>query len=294
MIKKILTVLFVLTNIVVPSLHAQVQVNPQLVDGGKMIYTSRTTITRGDSIQVYTHKTIYAVSNVTTQGAVITVLQQESDPKGDLNEIPVSFSTDSQGRLLCVLNADEIKEKVKEYTQRGLQHYEDENIKCVVEEETEKLYTAENVLMQHKSYGVLALNGMTVSDGMIDCFFYNGLKLKRTYSVMGKTITTKITLDMTREEIKNHLRKQLENSMPYIGEMFEQASKEVPVEELKVIKKECEEKIEDTLEKAIPMIDMTSVYELDDDGWVKSIHTESIGMDKGKERHTTTLISRIG
>ena len=290
---KVLTVLFVLISIVIPSLHAQVDVNPHLVDGSKVRYTSRTTITRGDSIQIYTHRTIYAVSNVTTQGAVINVVQQESDPKDDLNEIPVSFSTDSQGRLLCVLNADEIKEKVKEYIHRGLQHYEDENIKRVVEEETEKLYTAENILMQHKSNGVLALNGMTVSDGMIDNFFYNGLKLKRTYSVTGKTITAKTTLDMTQEEIKNHFRKQLGDSIPNMEEMFEQAAKEVPVEELKVIKKEYEEKIEDTLEKAIPMIDMTSVYELDDEGWVKSIHTESIEMDHGRERHTTTLTSRL-
>lgn len=104
--------------------QAQTKIAPKLENGFKAVYTEVSTIEAAQTPIKVTSETEYAVSNVTPNGAVITVTTtsvktdaDESNPMMAimtaafkmLEGVAVKFNTDADGQVLGVANLDEVR-----------------------------------------------------------------------------------------------------------------------------------------------------------------------------------------
>ena len=119
----------------------------------------------------------------------------------------------------------------------------------------------------------LALNGKTIMTGNQEEFVNkDGMKMKRLYFVNGKTIIANSAMNMTEEEMKQLIIKQVEKSAPDQAQM-----------------------VKDNIDQLMSsgMLKMnhkeTATYELDDDGWVKSIVVESTTETMGQQVVTKSV-----
>ena len=121
----------------------------------------------------------------------------------------------------------------------------------------------------------LALNGMTVMTGAQDEYVnVAGIKMKRMFFVNGKNITTNSSMNMSNDEMKQLIIAQVEKMAPDQAEM---------------IKKN----IDAVMASGMIKIDMkgTATYELQDDGWVKTIKNEETQETMGQQAKTTATVT---
>lgn len=273
------------------SLHAQAQLKviPKLTNGLKMVYVTNTANA--------TSETEYLVSDVSKDGAVITVTdlevsldtiacghkhQIEKVLDGCMNDINIQLKTDSVGHVLEIMNADEVKSRSKETaikivnkmlaSSRNLDGlYSDmQLLDRIVENAMETIF-----LNKYVNNVVLALNGKIITNGMSESFVNNDVKMKHTYFINGAKIIIKTAIDMSDEEMKTYIIKKIELSMPDNIEMVK-------------------ENIDMLLPQLKSQFDSISqsTYEFDSDGWVKSIMIESENSLTGQRIKQKTIITR--
>ena len=278
--------------IMLMSLHAQAQLKviPKLTNGLKMVYVTNTANA--------TSETEYLVSDVSKDGAVITVTdlevsldtiacghkhQIEKVLDGCMNDINVQLKTDSVGHVLEIMNADEVKSRSKETaikivnkmlaSSRNLDGlYSDmQLLDRIVENAMETIF-----LNKYVNNVVLALNGKIVTNGMSESFVNNDVKMKHTYFINGAKIIIKTAIDMSDEEMKTYIIKKIELSMPDNVEMVKA--------NIGMLLPQLKEQFGFTSQ---------STYELSDDGWVKSVKVESEQSMMGQSSKQEAVITRI-
>lgn len=274
--------------------QAQTKIAAKLTNGFKAVYTQELTVeAAGTSFNVVTEEE-YAVSDVTPTGAVITVTTTKvaSDAKevpAQLMLIPmkamegssVRLATDTDGKVQKVLNADEMKEKMLAMITKMIDNFMAEYTEVAQMLPKESLIeqlsnrVSEEMILESMKSGVLALNGKQLSNGATETEVKNGMKLKRMYFVMGKTVVANATIDMTKDEMKAAIIKEVEESAPDQAQMVKENIDAL----MGQMKMDLTEKTTYTLSNA--------------NGWVTSIKTEANQDIMGQQTKQTSVIKLV-
>lgn len=275
--------------------QAQVKVAPKLQNGFKAVYTEVSTASVAGTEETTTTETEYVVSDVTANGAVITATlvdiksdEGQSDAMSALltmgesimKGISIKMSTDADGQVTGILNLDEVKKKATEMASTIVEGMLKENpeVEQVMSKETlmaqmTNSFTEEALMNSIKSAGVLALNGKTINSGATENVVNEqGMNMKRMYFVTGKNIIANSTLDMSKDDLKAFIIKQVSAISPDQADM-----------------------IKDNIDLVIGQMKFSattkSTYELQDNGWVKSLKTETSTDVMGQAQKRSSVIT---
>lgn len=275
--------------------QAQVKVAPKLQNGFKAVYTEVSTASVAGTEETTTTETEYVVSDVTANGAVITATlvdiksdEGQSDAMSALltmgesimKGISIKMSTDADGQVTGILNLDEVKKKATEMASTIVEGMLKENpeVEQVMSKETlmaqmTNSFTEEALMNSIKSAGVLALNGKTINSGATENVVNEqGMNMKRMYFVTGKNIIANSTLDMSKDQLKAFIIKQVSAVSPDQAEM-----------------------VKDNIDLVLGQMKFNattkSTYELQDNGWVKSLKTETSTDVMGQAQKRTSVIT---
>ena len=295
--KKLMMVGLLLTAAI--ALQAQMKVAPKIEKGAVKTYVGQSTVSipaQGD-VKV-SDETKYTVVDATADGYIIDLetvnVQAECDANNIAGKLLVAaqetmkgivfrIGLDKDGKIQKLLNSDEVQPKLtkamesivdqllKDVPQLGSMVSKDDLMKQVVES-----ITPESLLQNfQEASSPFALNGKTImTGGQEEYVSKDGMKMKRMYFVQGKNIVANSTLNMTKDEMKEMIIKQVEKSAP------EQAAM-------------VKENIDQIMSSGMLKMDMkeTATYELQDDGWVKSIKGESTTESMGQKIVKTSTIT---
>ena len=270
--------------------QAQVKVVPKLTEGFTAIYVMNTNNT--------TSEKKYVVSNVTNTDAIITVteLGMSADTtsngnsvhaahlnNGIMNGIGIQLRTASDGHILEIFNADDVKARVKEAANRIVNkmlvsNHNPDNLFSEMQQldRITEHVMEEGFFNKYVNDVVLSLNGKTISEGMTEVVTMLGMKMKRQYTLNDKDIVVTLTPDMGDDELKAYIIQKMEQLMPDNVEMVK-ANIDMLLPQLK-------EQFGFTSQ---------STYELSDDGWVKSVKVESEQSMMGQSSKQEAVITRI-
>ena len=227
---------------------AQVKVAPKLEKGLKKVYVGEvTTSLLGQSEVKITSETVYEVLDATADGYVIDLVTtdvQTSAEKGDLvsrlltittemlKDAHIKFATDKEGKVVKLLNADEVLATLKSVMGKIF----DETLaqapnlpaglsKEVLMEQVSGTINEEMLLQSvEMNTSPLVLNGKTIATGAQDYFNNSqGMKMKRMYFVNADgSVITSSTLDMNKDELKQLIIAQVEKMAPDQADMIKQ------------------------------------------------------------------------
>lgn len=277
--------------------NAQLKVAPKMEKGLEKTYVTETTMSlpgQGDVKMTVENK--YRIADVTPDGflwdVVTTDVKQEAAPDNIVGKLmaaaeemmmgqTLNVATDKDGKLLKIVNFDQLKPKleqmaadlidkmVKDLPQlEAAKEMVGNQIKSAINEET-------IVSSMRDATSVLALNGKTVMTGAQEDYVNGeGIKMKRMYFVNGKNITTNSSMNMTKEDMKEMIIKQVEANAPDQAEMIKKNIDQVM--ESGMLKIEMKEK---------------ATYELADDGWVKALKVETTTESMGQNSTTTSVVT---
>ena len=296
--KKLLMVGLLLTAAI--ALQAQMKVAPKMQKGAVKTYVGQSTVSipmQGD-VKV-SDETKYTVVDATVDGYVIDLetvnVQAECDANNIAGKLLVAaqetmkgivfrIGLDKDGKIQKLLNSDEVQPKLtkglesivdqllKDVPQLSAAVSKDDLMKQIVESITP------DALLEtfQEATSPFSLNGKTIITGAQEEYVSkDGMKMKRMYFVQGKNIVANSTLNMTKDEMKEMIIKQVEKSAPDQAAMVK-------------------ENIDQIMSSGMLKMDMkeTATYELQDDGWVKSIKGESTTESMGQkivQKSTVTL-----
>ena len=279
--------------------NAQLKVAPKMQKGLERTYTSEvlTSVPGQEDVKIISD-TKYKVTEANADGYIIEVSTTtfSSDAKADnivgqimglseevMKNLSVRFATDKDVKVQKILNYDEVKVKVNEMADKLI----DKLIETVpqitqmmskdmLKQQVVESATEDNIVKSMlTSTSPLALNGMTVMTGAQDEYVnVAGIKMKRMFFVNGKNITTNSSMNMSNDEMKQLIIAQVEKMAPDQAEM---------------IKKN----IDAVMASGMIKIDMkgTATYELQDDGWVKTIKNEETQETMGQQAKTTATVT---
>jgi hypothetical protein len=279
------------------ALQAQVRVAPKMQKGTVKTYIADATITLpGQGDVKVTADSKYTITDATADGFVLemvsTDVKTECEPGNIAGKMMaaaeemmkgavVKAAVDKDGRIQNILNGEEVKARI--YTQAEVfidQMMTDvpqlagivskENLKKQV---TQSLTVDGLVETLQASTSPLALNGKTIMTGNQEEFVgKDGMKMKRLYFVNGKTIIANSVINMTEEEMKQLIIKQVEKSAPDQAQMVK-------------------DNIDQLMSSGMLKMDYkeTATYELDEDGWVKSIVVDSTTETMGQQVVTKSV-----
>jgi len=292
--KKILLLGLMLTAVL--TLQAQLTVAPMLSKGIQKHYQTTTVIEipGQGTVNINTHFTIsvvdalpdgFVLNSQTTQ--VTTTIGADNiagQLMGASSEImkgaTLKVATDKSGKPLRITNMADVRAKLEANSntivERLLQSVpqlgqlvdRDAIKKQIMENATEAKLL--NVLLW--TANPLALNGKTITTGAQEDYVdEQDFKMRRMYFVNGQTITTNATMNMTRDELKALVIKKIEKLAPAQLDMVKQ-------------------NIDQVIDSGMLKFDSkdTSTYELQADGWVKSIKSESTIDTMGQQTKMTS------
>jgi len=292
--KKILLLGLMLTAVL--TLQAQLTVAPKLSKGIQKHYQTTTVIEipGQGTVNINTHFTIsvvdalpdgFVLNSQTTQ--VTTTIGADNiagQLMGASSEImkgaTLKVATDKSGKPLRITNMADVRAKLEANSntivERLLQSVpqlgqlvdRDAIKKQIMENATEAKLL--NVLLW--TANPLALNGKTITTGAQEDYVdEQDFKMRRMYFVNGQTITTNATMNMTRDELKALVIKNVERLAPAQLDMVKQ-------------------NIDQVIDSGMLKFDSkdTSTYELQADGWVKSIKSESTIDTMGQQTKMTS------
>lgn len=295
--KKLLMVGLLLTAAI--ALQAQMKVAPKMQKGAVKTYVGQSTVTmpmQGD-VKI-NYETKYTIVDATADGYVVDLVTDNVQAECDANNIAgkllvaaqeatkgivFRIGLDKEGKIQKVLNSDEVQPKLT----KGLESIVDQFMKdipqlsaAVSKEDLMKqlveTFTPEALLKSfQENTSPFTLNGKTITTGAQEEYVSkDGMKMKRMYFVQGKSIVANSTLNMTKDEIKEMIIKQVEKSAPQQAAMVK-------------------ENIDQIMSSGMLKMDMkeTVTYELQDDGWVKSIKGESTTETMGQKIVTVSTIT---
>ena len=295
--KKLFFVSLLLTAVI--AAQAQLKIAPKMQKGTVKTYITVATTSipmQGDS--KVTSESKYTVVDATADGYILDIetvnIQVEADAENIAGKlmaageeiqkgIVVRVATDKDGKPVKVLNADELKAKIEKSADAVIDKMF-ADIPQLSEMATKEVLknqflsaSTEEVIMRglQESTSALALNGKSIITGAQEEFVSkDGLKMKCIYFVNGQNIIANSTLNMNKDEMKALIIKQVEERAPDQAEMVK-------------------ENIDQIMATGLLKIDMTQkdTYELQADGWVKSITSESAMETMGQKIVTNSTIT---
>ena len=288
--------LFITTLVLLTALMAQAQtkISPKLENGFKAVYSTVNTLNMMDmSALTVTSEDEYAVSNVTPEGAVITITNLSMSPIQTEGIDPVTFillttahvlenttvklQVNADGVPQKILNLEEVKGKVDEVMNAAITKFFETNAELAQVMPKDKFLEQisgridEEMLLS--SFDVLELNGKTVANGYQDTYTNDeGLKMKRMYFVSGNKVISNANLDMSKDEMKAFIISQIEKEAPEQAEAIKQ-NIDLVMSQLKV--------------------EMTEKYtfDLQDNKWPASITSEQSQDSMGQSMKATSVIT---
>lgn len=296
--KKILFLSALLT--VAFAAQAQLKIAPKMQKGDVKNYTIVVTNSipmQGDC--KITSGSKYTVVDATTDGYVLDIETLEVQVEADANNITgklmaaaeemqkgvvIRVTTDKDGKPTKVHNLDELRQKMEKAADGAIDKLVADipqlsqviPDKSVLKNQFMEAFTEETILRGlQESTSPLALNGKTIITGAQEEYTSkDGLKMKRMYFVNGQNIIANSTLNMSKDEMKALLIKQVEDRAPEQAQMVK-------------------DNIDQILDSGMLKIDMTEkdTYELQADGWPKSIVTENTTEMMGQQVVTKTTIT---
>ena len=295
--KKLFFVSLLLTAVI--AAQAQLKIAPKMQKGTVKTYITVATTSipmQGDS--KVTSESKYTVVDATADGYIFDIetvsVQVEADAENIVGKLMaageeiqkgfvVRVATDKDGKPIKVLNADELKAKIEKSADAVIDKMF-ADIPQLSEMATKEVLknqflsaSSEEVIMRglQESTSALALNGKSIITGAQEEFVSkDGLKMKRIYFVNGQNIIANSTLNMNKDEMKALIIKQVEERAPEQAEMVK-------------------ENIDQIMATGLLKIDMTQkdTYELQADGWVKSITSESTTETMGQKIVTNSTVT---
>ena len=273
-----------------------IKVTPVLKKGMKKAYMNTTAVTTMDQTITITSDQLLTITKETPQGYEMTMENANfsSDAKDDnlasrlltlgseiLKDTKVQVSLNKEGKLLDIINYEEVKSKSIATGERMV----DELLKAAPEisqvltkeaimEQVTGALTQENLIKSLTgNTNPLALFGLTIVNGMQDKYNNNMVDLKRTWLVSGKKIFASAKSDMSKEELKAYVLSQVEKLAPQQADMIK-------------------DNIDMVLNSGLVKIDVTenANYELGDDLWIKSMETTVETDMMGQKSSTRTKI----
>ena len=273
-----------------------IKVTPVLKKGMKKAYTNTTSVTTMDQTITIASDQLFSITKETSQGYEMTMENANfsSDAKDEnlasrlltlgseiLKDTKVQVRLDKDGKLLDIINYEEVKSKSVATGERMV----DELLKAAPEisqvltkeaimEQVTGSLTQENLIKSLTgNTNPLALFGLTIINGMQDKYNNNMVDLKRTWLVNGKKIFASAKSDMSKEELKAYVLSQVEKLAPQQADMIK-------------------DNIDMVLNSGLVKIDVTenANYELGDDLWIKSMETTVETDMMGQKSSTRTKI----
>lgn len=295
--KKMFFVSLLLTTVL--AAQAQLKIAPKMQKGDVKNYTTVATNSipmQGDA--KITSESKYTVVDATADGYVLDVetvnVQVEADAEnitakliGASEEIQkgvvIRVTTDKDGKPTKVLNAAELKTKIEQGADAVIDKMFAEipqlsqmATKDVLKNQLLGAFTEETILAGlQESTSALSLNGKTIVTGAQEEYITkDGLKMKRMYFVNGQNVIANSTLNMSKDEMKELIIKQVEERAPEQAQMIK-------------------DNIDQVMATGMLKIDMTQkdTYEFQADGWPKSIVTENTTDMMGQQVITKTTIT---
>ena len=272
-------------------------VSPTLKKGNTTTYNSISNFKVSGADVTVTETTKYTVTEETKDGYVVDVITSDWKVNTDnqMSRLLVAASelvsginfrlvTDKSGKTISMKNYDEVKVKLderanafidgllKDMPEVGQVLSKDQLKEQVMGSSTEEALIGSI----GKSNGVMALNGKSIASGAQDEYTNSqGMKMKRFYLVNGKKVTATSTMNMTQDDMKKMIIEKVEQLAPGQAQM---------------VKDNIDTLVESGLLKAEGS--EKAVYELADDGWVKTLNMESTMKVMQQETTTTVTITR--
>ena len=293
--KKLMMVSLLLT--VAMALQAQVKVAPKMQKGTVKTYVADATITLpGQGDVKVTADSKYTITDATADGFVLemvsTDVKTECDPGNIAGKLMaaaeemmkgavVKAAVDKDGRIQNILNGEEVKARIDTQAEVFIDQMMTDvpQLAGIVSKENLKKQVTQSLTVDglvetlQASTSPLALNGKTIMTGNQEEFVgKDGMKMKRLYFVNGKTIIANSVINMTEEEMKQLIIKQVEKSAPDQAQMVT-------------------DNIDQLMSSGMLNMDYkeTATYELDEDGWVKSIVVDSTTETMGQQVVTKSV-----
>jgi hypothetical protein len=294
--KKIMMVSLMLTIAV--ALQAQVKVAPKMEKGTVKTYVAEATITLpGQGDVKVTADSKYSITDAKADSYVLemvsTDVKTECEPgniagklvaaaQEMMKDAVVRATLDKDGRIQNILNGDEVKARVDKQADTFI----DQMLadvpqlagvvsKDALKQQVSQALTVEGLVQTlQQATSPLALNGKTIASGSQEEFIsQEGLKMKRMYFVNGKTIIANSVMNMTEDEMKQTIIKQVEKSAPDQAQMIK-------------------DNIDQLMSTGMLKMDHkeTATYELQDDGWVKSIVVDSTTETMGQKVVSKSIV----
>jgi len=298
MMKKTFLLSFMLT--VVMAAQAQLKVAPKMQKGDKKTYvtTSVTNIPGQGSVTITSESSMNVVeakadgylvklqdTKVTSDakdnniaGKILTATQQM------MEGIDLLIVTNKDGKPLSISNYADVSKKIDTNCEvligkmlEAIPQLGQTLSKDALKQQITQSVSEENIL-KSLQWGVnpLALNGKTIMTGAQEEYVNDqGIKMKRMYFVNGQNVTVSASSNMTKEELKEQIIKQVEATMPEQAEMVKQ-------------------NIDTLINSGMLKIEIkdTATYEFADDGWVKSIKDENTTESAGQKIVINTTVSQ--
>lgn len=280
------------------AVQAQVKVAPKMAKGMQKVYVTESKVgIPGQPEFNMSAETRYSVTGAVKDGYTMEVVTTEfkcdatdnnlagklmSASAELLKGLTIRVTTDQDGQVKSIDNYAELK---KEVDKAGVQIVNSlfekvPMLSQVMDKETLKKQVLSSITPESmlRSMTVtnspLMLNGKTVTMGMQEDYTADyGLKMKRMYFVNGNKITTNGSLNMSKDDMKQLIIKEVEKIMPSQADMVK-------------------ENIDQLMDSGMAKIDSkeTATYELQDDGWVKSILAETTYQMMGQNTKTVVRV----
>ena len=294
--KKIMMVSLMLT--IAMALQAQVKVAPKMEKGTVKTYVAEATITLpGQGDVKVTADSKYSITDAKADSYVLemvsTDVKTECEPgniagklvaaaQEMMKDAVVRATLDKDGRIQNILNGDEVKARVDKQADTFIDQMlaDVPQLAGVVSKDALKQQVSQALTIEglvqtlQQATSPLALNGKTIASGSQEEFVsQEGLKMKRMYFVNGKTIIANSVMNMTEDEMKQTIIKQVEKSAPDQAQMIK-------------------DNIDQLMSTGMLKMDHkeTATYELQDDGWVKSIVVESTTETMGQKVVSKSIV----
>ena len=295
--KKIMMVSLMLTNAM--ALQAQVKVAPKMQKGTVKTYVADATITLpGQGDVKVTADSKYSITDANADSyvleMVVTDVKTECEPgniagklvaaaQEMMKDAVVRATLDKDGRIQNILNGDEVKARVDKQADTFIDQMlaDVPQLAGVVSKDALKQQVSQSLTVEglvqtlQQATSPLALNGKTIASGSQEEFIsQEGLKMKRMYFVNGKTIIANSVMNMTEDEMKQTIIKQVEKSAPDQAQMIK-------------------DNIDQLMSTGMLKMDHkeTATYELQDDGWVKSIVVDSTTETMGQTVVSKSIVT---
>ena len=297
--RKTMMICLALTMVLLVQAQSSLKVTPKMVKGDKRVYTIQSIANVAGQGEVKTTvESQYTVAKVTAEGYEVEVCntQMASDLDGSnlmnsivslstnmLNGFTMRLSFDKDGKIVKIMNYEEVRQKMEVYLDKAVDELLEAmpQVDQLVSKETLKEQAlaagSEEALIKslQSATSVMALNGKTLTNGMEETVVnIQGMKMKRTYTLDGKTVVSEAVSDMNKDDMKSFIISQIERVAP------DQASM-------------VKDNIDTVMSTGLLKLDMSekATYTLGDDLWVKSLEASTTNNIMGQSSSVITHIT---